>query len=350
MKRIISLILLAGLLIASFTLVSCSEEDSAPDGYQLVAKYGDEFRFYVPTQGWSPNTDGGITSAIYSMDPHVSVCVYVADDAFGMSIDAYWKYSAEKLEAELVKFEIVAEAEKGTLGGQYSERYVYTSEVSVAGKKDPIKYKYMTILSEKDGKIYVFSYCAPEADYYNGCFTDVEGMISNFTFDVPYDKGYVGEIPSGVEVPEGMKLASYDQHPYLFFIPESWEMNKGTVISSAYAPEGSRANVSLQMYMTSEKEIDKTVEEYFTECEAKYKQIFSKYTPVEDECGEIKMSGRDGRKYVYVVENGGQEYKQLQAIVVRGGVFYVLTYTATVEEFADHISDVESMIAAFKIR
>ena len=123
-----------------------------------------------------------------------------------------------------------------------------------------------------------------------------------------------------------------------------------TINSAAYVSESDSSNVSLQMYMVSEKEIDKTVEEYFAECEARYKEIFESYTLLEEECGEIEMAGKKARKYVYEIKNGGVTYKQMQAIVVKGGVFYTLTYTATPEKFEDHLADVKMMIAAFKIR
>ena len=335
--------------MASFAFVSCSEDDGAPDGYQLVAKYGDRFRLYVPTQGWTVNTDGGMTSAIFSIDPHISVGVYVADDADDMTAEEYWAYSEEIMKAELENYAFVG-GENAMLGGKNAKKYVYTADVSVSGKKDKVNYKYLNILCENEGEIYVFVYCAPSETYYEANLPDVEGIIENFTFAEAYTGKNVGETPSGVEIPEGMKLASYDEHPYLFFVPESWVINEGAIISAAYVSESDSSNVSLQMYMVSEKEIDKTVEEYFAECEARYKEIFASYTLLEEECGEIEMAGKKARKYVYEIKNGGVTYKQMQAIVVKGGVFYTLTYTATPEKFEDHLADVEMMIAAFKIR
>ena len=48
-KRIAAIIL-AVLMLASI-LTGCKKSD-VPDGYQLIACEGDEFRLYVPTQGW----------------------------------------------------------------------------------------------------------------------------------------------------------------------------------------------------------------------------------------------------------------------------------------------------------
>ena len=349
-KRIISIILLSCMLIATFSLMSCSEGDGAPDGYQLVARNGDKFRLYVPTQGWTPNTEGGVTSAIFSMEPHISVGVYVADDAEGMTVEQYWAHSEENMKAELENYQFVGKEEE-MLGGKKATRYVYTADLEARGKEEPVKYRYLTILCENGDELYVFIYCAPDEVHYEANLPDVEGIIEVFAFDEAYKGSEVGETPSGVEIPEGMKLASFDEHPYLFFVPESWVINDGSVISAAYFSEEDRSNVSLQMYMVSEKEIDKTVEEYFAECEERYKKVFSSYTLLEEECGEIEMAGsKKARRYVYEIENGGVKYKQLQAIVVKGGVFYTLTYTATPENFDGHLADVEKMIEAFKIR
>ena len=348
-KRIISLVLLSCMLIASFALVSCSEGDGAPDGYQLVVRNGDKFRLYVPTQGWTPNTDGGLAGAIFSIDPHISVGVYVADDANGRNADEYFTYSEELMKTELVNYEHIG-SEEEMLGGKKAIRHAYTADITTMGREEPVKYKYLMILCENEGEMYVFLYCAPAETHYDAHLADVEGIIENFTFAEAYKGKEMGETPSGVDIPEGMKLASFDEQPYLFFVPESWTVNNGSVISAAYFSDSDRSNVSLQMYMVSEKEIDKTVEEYFTECEARYKKIFKSYTLLEEECGEIEMAGKKARKYVYEIENGGVKYKQLQAIVVKGGVFYTLTYTATPENFDSHLADVEKMIEAFKIR
>ena len=91
-----------------------------------------------------------------------------------------------------------------------------------------------------------------------------------------------------------------------------------------------------------------TVEEYFAECEARYKNIFESYTLLSTE--DIKMDGAPAKQYTYTAVIGGVEYKQLQAIVVKGAVFYTVTYTALPEKFDLHLSDVAKMIENFDVR
>ena len=152
-------------------------------------------------------------------------------------------------------------------------------------------------------------------------------------------------VANDVEIPDGMKLISTDERAYRFFVPKSWIDNGRTEISAAYASEGDGSNVSLQMYMTGDE--SKTVSEYFAECEDRYQTIFDAYTLLSDT--DIEMSGISAKQYIYTAVIGGVEYKQMQAIVMKGAVYYVMTYTALPEYFDLHMDDVNMMIKHFYI-
>lgn len=384
-KRIISLLILSCMLIGAFALVSCSEGDGAPDGYQLIVNNGDKFRLYVPTQAWSPNTYGGTTGAIYeSPSGPVTIAVYVADDAGDMTMSEYWAHTEESLKSELDEYAFAGKQEKSPkLGGKDTETYFYTASVKIYGSGEAVsvKYKFMTILCRNGGEMYVMAFAAPEEKYFGDFLKDLEGegndggIIGNFTFAEAYEGKNAGEAPD-VKAPEGMKVVSYDEHYYYFFVPENWKINSNTTVSSAYFSDSDRSNVTMQMCMVSESEIDKTVDQYFRECEEKYKEIFTLYTPILVEYGDekseegsdettettetvgenkmeshVKMGGRNAKRFVYEFEYGGVKYRQMQVICAKGGVFYVLTYTSSQDEtFDSHLPDVEKMIEAFKIR
>lgn len=335
------------MLISSFS--ACSDKSDAPDGYQLVSGEGDKFRLYVPTQGWSANTQSGTTGAIFSVDPYIAINVFVADDAADMDTDAYWTHSESMLKAELGEgnYTFVG-AEKTTLGGQPAKKIVYTAKMSLHGE-DVTEYKSMTVLCRYKDEMYVFTYSAPAETHYDLYIEEVEGdggILDYFRFDVPYS-AEGKEYPTDVDLPDGMKIVSTNEHPYRFFVPSSWKINAKTDFSAAYLSEDS-ANVSMQFLMVSEMEIDKSVDEYFAECEERYKKVFSSYELLGSE--EITMSGRSAKKFTYKITSGGVEYKQMQAIVAKGGVFYVLTYTALPDNFDSHMGDVQRMIETFEIR
>ena len=346
--KILAVLILCVMLISTFS--ACSEETDAPDGYQLVACGGDKFRLYVPTQGWSPNTESGTTCALFSTDPYIAINVFTADDAGEMDVDAYWAYSENNLKTELGEsnYSFVGVEPKATLGGQPAKKYVYTAKIGFYGD-EAVDYKIMTILCKYKGEMYVFTYSAPDGEHYDMCLGEIEGeggILDFFRFDVPYSGE--GKVYPDVETPEGMKLISTDERPYRFFVPENWKTNEKAEFSAAYYSSSDSSNVSVQYLMVSEQEIDKTVDEYFAECEERYKKVFTSYELLSAE--DITMDGRAAKKYTYKIVSGGIEYKQMQAIAVKGGVFYVLTYTALPENFDSHLGDVNKMIEHFDIR
>ena len=226
-KKILAAILLCIMLVSIFS--ACAEESDTPEGFQLVACEGDKFRLYVPTQGWSPNTTGGVTGAFFSMNENSSVAVYVASDAGELSIEEYWSKCNESFANELEEYTFNGKSEKIILGGQPAQKYVYTAKITLTeyGVTETAVYKFLTVLCRYDGDMYMLVYNAPE-EYYDSHIEDVEGnadgagIIPYFKFAEPYRGGEEKEYSDKVEIPEGMKLISTDERPYRFFVPASW--------------------------------------------------------------------------------------------------------------------------------
>ena len=344
-KRIAAIIL-AVLMLAS-VMTGCKKSD-VPDGYQLIACEGDEFRLYVPTQGWMPNVSGGVTSAFFSLDENSSVSVFKADDAGEMTLDEYWELCNEKYASELEEYKLEG-TEKAVLGGQAAKKAVYSAKQTVGGAEEI--YKYMQVMAKYKGETYILLYSAPEK-HYDSHIEEIEGnadgagVIPYFKFAEPYSPEENKEFSDKVTAPDGMKLISTDERAYRFFVPENWIVNQRAESTAAYFSETDRSNVSVQMYMTADE--SQTVDEYFASCEETYKKNFSAYEHVSSD--EIEMSGLCAGQYVMTMTSGGVEYKMLQAIVKKGAMFYVVTYTAIPENYDGHISDVEKMIESFEIR
>ncbi len=349
--KLISLICLSLILIVSFS--SCSQSD-IPDGYQLIACEGDEFRLYVPTQ-WTVNTSGGVTSAYYSMQQNISVSVYTVDDADGLTVEEYWNICNEHNKEELANYSYIG-SEKAVLGGKPAHKYIYTADISstdlISGENKKVAYKFMQVMTENEGSMYILMYSAP-AENYDANIGVVEGssedagIIGYFKFADPY-VGEDGkkEFSDKVTAPDGMKLISTDERPYRFFAPADWIVNERTDATAAYASEKDGSNVNVQMYMTSSP--TQTVQLYFEGMEKSYKELFSSYALISSD--EIKMDGVSGYKYIFEATSGGQSYKVMQAITRKGDMFYCITYTALTENFEKHSSDAEKMIKEFIIR
>lgn len=351
--RLVAVLLLTVTLIASFA--SCKQSD-IPDGYQLVACEGDKFRLYVPTQGWMPNTTGGVTSAFFSRVENTSVSVYVADDAGEMTVEEYWEYCNEKYSAELDSYVFSGKYEKCVLGGQAARKYVFSAnnyflDADNTWEKKP--YKFMQVMARYDGDMYIFVYSSPE-EYYDSHIEEVEGnsdgvgIIPYFVFADAYVSEDGKKYSDKVDVPEGMKLISTDERAYRFFVPDEWKVNNRADISAAYYSDIDKSNVSVQLYICGIGDSVQSVETYFERCMNSYDTLFPQHELLKED--DIKMSDIDAKRYVLSVTSGGVEYKILQAIVKKGDAIYCLTYTATSDNYDDHISDVEKMIDAFEIR
>lgn len=351
MLKRISKILAFVLVLTAFVGVfaACSESD-VPEGYQLVACKGDKFRLYVPTQ-WVPNYQNGVTGAYYSTGVNVSVSVYKADDAGELSVEEYWEKCLESFKAEMKDFAFLGD-EKATLGAQRARKYIYTATKTVGDKTE--KYKFMQVMARYEGEMYILLFTSPEKlyDEHVGAVvgtTDDAGIIKHFKFAAPYegDEDKNKEYSDKVTPPEGMKLASTDKLPYRFFVPTSWKINEKTASAAAYVSDTDSSNVSVQMYMMGD-DSPKTVEDYFAKCEKSYKEMFSSYAL--ESVTDIKLDSVAGKQYIYSLTSGGESFKQLQAIVRKGEVYYTVTYTAKAELFEKHMNDVKKMLETFIIR
>ena len=355
MKRTIKTILV--ICIAAVMLISlaaCAQSD-VPDGYQLVACEGDEFRLYVPTQ-WVVNTTSGTTSAYYTSDAEMGVTVTLADDAKGLTLEEYWGVCDAKYRTDLQEYSYDGNVKRIVMGGKAAEARFFTAKLTrfndTLNESVTKDYKLLQVNVQNNGDTYVFIYSAP-IDQFDSQLEVVEGnsngegIIPYFKFAEPYtSEDNAKDYDESVEAPEGMKIASGEDRPYRFFIPESWQINTRTDATAAYVSESDSSNVNVGMYMTSLA--TETVADHYKRLEESYKTSFSAYTLISDE--EITMDGISAHKYTYTVVSGGQEYKIVQAIVRKGEMFYYVTYTATPERFEKHLGDVDKMIANFDIR
>ena len=355
MKRTVKTILIACVaMLMLVSLVACSQND-VPDGYQLVACEGDEFRLYVPTQ-WVLNTTGGTTSAYYTSDAEMGITVTKADDAKGLTLEEYWAVCNAKFNAELDGYSYDGNVNKIIMGGKAAEKRSFTANVTRFDEAENTgvtkEYVFLHVLVQNNGETYVLIYSEPK-DCAESQISVVEGSADGVGI-IPYFKfaeSYTSEdnkkdYDESIVAPEGMKIASTEERPYRFFVPTSWQINNRTDATAAYVSDSDSSNVNVGMYMTSLS--SETVADHFKRLEEGYKASFASYTLIDDE--EITMDGISAHKYTYTVVSGGQEYKIVQAIVRKGEMFYYVTYTALPENFEKHLGDVEKMIVNFDIR
>ena len=360
-KAIISLTLVCLMLIPM--LVSCNK-DGAPDGYKLVASEGDKFRLFVPSS-WISNTESGITGAYSTVDENASVCVYMIDGYKDVAIGDYWAECDENYKTSFSEYKLDSLDEKSSLGGKkailakFSAKKKVTSD-DIPDNVDAIKeetYKYIQVISSFEGEIYTLIFGANE-EMYNKYVNTVEGsdddgefagIIPYFEFSSdPYYPKDEKKFSHKVEAPEGMKLASTEERPYRFFVPESWQTDYRSALSAAYFSDSDKSNVSVQGHMLGID--DMSLEDYWRQSEQKYINLYGENYKLIESDSTLKMGKNNSARYTYTIKSGENEYKVMQVFCVKGAMAYIFTYTSTPELFDSHMDDVNKMLDAFTIR
>ena len=147
------------------------------------------------------------------------------------------------------------------------------------------------------------------------------------------------------DTPDGMTDVAAADATYRFYVPEGWVPHSENGVSAARYGSTDRSNVSMMLYLP---ELVMTPE-YYWENLAKpdYEKDLSSFTVLE-EGGEVKLGGRDGKKYVFTGMRGSTAYKFMQAIVTTGDWVYIFTYTATPDKYDLHLEDVDRILTEFR--
>ena len=352
----------AGLLLASMMLatVGCvrDRDESIPEGMKLATAAGSDYRLYIPT-AWNANTAYGVSGGYYNLDvlSTVSFAKYeitqemqaeldagAADEYENGRLDWFWVgHCLPDLESMLLAGSMAPPLSEADLINELNARKYYTRGIV----RGTMLY-FMQVVCEREGAFYVFSYTADE-EIFDALLADVEKMLDYLKFDEPYyPDEYVKALSKDTSAPEGMKIASGDDVAYRFYVPTEWTINRDESIFAAYLASD-RSNVSVVPYSPSADQM--SVAEYFTLCENALKDTFGadNYQAIGSP-EKTELGGRVATVYVYTIKIGQQTYKYMQVIAAYKSMLYSLTYTARLDCFDAHVSDVEAMIDAFEFR
>lgn len=324
---------------------SCSKQkEEIPDGMQLANVEGDLFRLYVPTT-WKVNSGSGIASAYYTTLQTSSLTVTrIASD--GKTVEAFYEACiADCKESFGDRFRVEA-TDVGTLGGEEGKIWVFT-----AWTEEDVNYKVLQLAVPHDGAYYLLTFAA-DPEIYERCFDDVQNIVKNFRFAEAYAPENAAKVLSDATAPAGMKTASTDQVPYRFFVPESWTIDMTCANAAAYYSDSDRSNVSVTVYVPDTDVVK--LDTYYTYCMEEYRKNLGDLTLISCTKEDVTMGGRVAQIWEFTATVGGETYHYLQAVTTYNSLFhsafYTVTYTATEENYAAHLSDVQAMIAAFTFR
>ncbi len=147
---------------------------------------------------------------------------------------------------------------------------------------------------------------------------------------------------SDVEVPDGMKLISSDEEAFYLFVPMSWVTNSSMGMASAYYSDKDRSNISMTCMAPTDAVA--SLDGYVEYCKAELEA----YMPGFEVVGETEdavLGGRNGRSFTYRASINNIDYKYRQVVVTYQSMFYIFTYTSTLEGYELHADEVETMIS-----
>ena len=336
-KKITACLLILAVCVCC--LCACGDKDDAPEGMYDVTVAGEPFILYVPGS-WTDNRDSGISSAYYSINNAVTVSARYFTPGADISLTDYVNGAEESYASSFTDYARVERNEASLLGEKTAVRLKYTFN---KGSSNITVTQYYAEQGEGEHRIIIML-----SIYYAtaGYSTEYDEMFTQIVDEFRFRDGItVSDEKVDKNTPAGMKIASFDNAEYMFYVPKTWVCNSADKLSYAYYPESGSPNVSVVSYAP---ENEMTAKEYFEACEEIYKTDISGYERISE--SNITLSGKDAVSYEYKAVYGSAEYKIRQTVAVYGSLIYSVTYTALADSYDAHIADVDAMIAAFSFR
>ncbi len=157
-------------------------------------------------------------------------------------------------------------------------------------------------------------------------------------------------------VPAGFKRASDENADYILYVPDSWDVDMTTGVTTAKVSETDSSNISFIGFElddaivnvetqagTAEGDEAKadTLDRFWEYYSAEFSKTFSDMAYDEGENGaNMIVSKQAAKRYTYSATVTGVEYKFMQIVVIKDGSVFILTYTAQKDVFDTHKNDV----------
>ena len=341
-QRIPVLALVLSLCLCAFLGCGNTESENGPTpptGMQNAAPYGVGYYFFVP-ESWTVDRRGEISIA--SLSPYSSVSLSAVGFASEKTVEDYYAESRAENEAKFDEITVLEDGKDATLDNVAAKRYAFSGKYH-----DGNIYCFMQCIAKKDGRLYVLTYTASEAEY-NEYLAGIGEILATFRFDTESTTQAPEKQETTDGAPEGMKQISINEiHDYRFYVPNNWVTDMQTGVVSAYASENDRTSVSL--HATYPPTGIQNVADYFASMEPKRKALLSDYRVITDADAkdEVPIAGGKGQRFVYEGTNGGVTYRISQVFFVRGTHIYTFTYTARADIYEQHADTVAKILAAF---
>lgn len=148
-------------------------------------------------------------------------------------------------------------------------------------------------------------------------------------------------------VPKNMTSAANENDAFNFYVPKSWGINTSGGTASAFYSANDRSNVSMTGML--EDEGLTTLEEYCVHAFESFREILPQFDglyalPGEADNKGVTLGGEPAAFLTYTAVLDGVNYKYMQLVCKHSGLFYIFTYTSTVEAYDSHQADLDLML------
>ncbi|MBR0303499.1 MAG: hypothetical protein IJQ80_06585 [Clostridia bacterium] len=338
MKKIVSLILISVLVLSCAALSSCGSNSSVPKGMKAASPDDAPFVFYVP-EAWKSDVSSGTSSAYYSDADTSAVGVMTFSRDGDQDIKSWWDGYLEDFTTVYSDFELES-CEEAALGDREALKFVFK------GTQGGTNYKFMQVIATggaHDDTFVVLTYVS-SPDVFDKHTDDVQKMIDNFRFKDDASSGERDLTSKG-------DVVSQDFVSYKLTAPEGWERVVSASSTVLRAPDGT-SSFSVMSFSLEHSGV--TLDDWWDI----FKEDFSgTYSNVRfDEGGELYLDGTSAVRHTFSgdITAGGESasYRFLQIAAIRkrklsSPEVFVLTYTATADDYDANLDDVEYMISNF---
>lgn len=354
MKKFSTLLLI---LISLCCLFSCGASDDAPEGLQTVDHNKENGYIFYGPEGWEIANRGGI-SATYVTAINTTSMTFTKADMPTVPFDQYFDESMATLPYEIN----VLKREDTKFGNATSARkYIYTF------KYEDYSFATMQILVCYGEDFYIFTYNSygdptDSESTYQTYLETVQLAIDNFKF---VEKGEQGSAPTyekdadGYSLVSDRKLAGFD-----LYLPDGCTViDNGAMVSAKLSnnaninlAKASNTGVSVLTYIENRHSellgvVDnlQPVKIGVPKAVDKNSAFFDKWSlDIYPELDESIVFGDLAREsvvsYEYTYEFAGRSYHVYQLLGVDSYSGYVFTYTATEDEYGEHLDEVMTIL------
>ncbi|HBL83759.1 MAG: hypothetical protein A2Y17_08535 [Clostridiales bacterium GWF2_38_85] len=162
--------------------------------------------------------------------------------------------------------------------------------------------------------------------------------------------GGCNSIGNDTSIPDGMVIAENDLADYTFCYPEDWELDMNSTMMSVIGGGTALhpANKSISVMVLDLANPNVGAIDFWNEYKASFDGTFKEFTA--EEPTEVTVDDNIGCTVVYTAKITDATYKYAQTIVIKQGTVYLITFTATPDDYNETIDVYNNVLNTFKFK